>query len=87
MQFPSHLDHVGALPYFTEVCGYNGPVYMTVMSLMSLILVHNLDYSLSNTKEWLKDLFLKDAYLFSFFDQMLFVIWNWTILTLFHAKK
>ncbi|KAJ9135716.1 hypothetical protein P3X46_032868 [Hevea brasiliensis] len=24
-----HLDHVGALPYFTEVCGYNGPVYMT----------------------------------------------------------
>jgi integrator complex subunit 11 len=31
----SHLDHIGALPYFTEVCGYNGPVYMTV----SLILV------------------------------------------------
>lgn len=59
MQFPSHLDHVGALPYFTEVCGYNGPVYMTVMSLMSLILVHNLDSSLSNTKEWLKDLFLR----------------------------
>jgi hypothetical protein len=26
----SHLDHVGALAYFTEVCGYNGPVYMTV---------------------------------------------------------
>lgn len=26
----SHLDHIGALPYFTEVCGYNGPVYMTV---------------------------------------------------------
>eukprot|EP00850_Spirogloea_muscicola_P004643 SM000020S05993 [mRNA] locus=s20:371364:374589:+ [translate_table: standard] len=24
-----HLDHVGALPYFTEVCGYRGPVYMT----------------------------------------------------------
>ncbi|XP_002975487.2 cleavage and polyadenylation specificity factor subunit 3-II, partial [Selaginella moellendorffii] len=24
-----HLDHVGALPYFTEVCGYEGPVYMT----------------------------------------------------------
>ncbi|KAK2453495.1 cleavage and polyadenylation specificity factor 73-I [Trifolium repens] len=24
-----HLDHVGALAYFTEVCGYNGPVYMT----------------------------------------------------------
>eukprot|EP00850_Spirogloea_muscicola_P001744 SM000006S19509 [mRNA] locus=s6:1237766:1241023:+ [translate_table: standard] len=25
-----HLDHVGGLPYFTEVCGYRGPVYMTV---------------------------------------------------------
>nr|XP_016480199.1 PREDICTED: cleavage and polyadenylation specificity factor subunit 3-II-like isoform X2 [Nicotiana tabacum] len=25
----SHLDHIGALPYFTEVCGYNGPIYMT----------------------------------------------------------
>lgn len=25
-----HLDHIGALPYFTEVCGYNGPIYMTV---------------------------------------------------------
>ncbi|KAI0516254.1 hypothetical protein KFK09_008926 [Dendrobium nobile] len=24
-----HLDHVGALPYFTEICGYNGPIYMT----------------------------------------------------------
>lgn len=25
-----HLDHIGALPYFTEVCGYDGPIYMTV---------------------------------------------------------
>ncbi|KAH9794513.1 cleavage and polyadenylation specificity factor subunit 3-II [Citrus sinensis] len=24
-----HLDHIGALPYFTEICGYNGPIYMT----------------------------------------------------------
>ena len=24
-----HLDHCGALPYFTEMCGYNGPLYMT----------------------------------------------------------
>ncbi|CAN8313854.1 unnamed protein product [Cochlearia groenlandica] len=24
-----HMDHVGALPYFTEVCGYNGPIYMS----------------------------------------------------------
>ncbi|EFA75892.1 integrator complex subunit 11 [Heterostelium album PN500] len=25
-----HLDHCGALPYFTEICGYDGPIYMTV---------------------------------------------------------
>lgn len=25
----SHLDHCGALPYLTEMCGYNGPVFMT----------------------------------------------------------
>jgi integrator complex subunit 11 len=24
-----HLDHCGALPYFTEVHGYHGPVIMT----------------------------------------------------------
>lgn len=24
-----HLDHIGALPYFTEVCGYKGPIFMT----------------------------------------------------------
>ncbi|KAM7270561.1 hypothetical protein ACFE04_029775 [Oxalis oulophora] len=24
-----HSDHIGALAYFTEVCGYDGPVYMT----------------------------------------------------------
>ncbi|XP_042017036.1 cleavage and polyadenylation specificity factor subunit 3-II-like isoform X1 [Salvia splendens] len=24
-----HLDHIGALPYFTQVCGYEGPIYMT----------------------------------------------------------
>ncbi|KAL6051630.1 Integrator complex subunit 11 [Balamuthia mandrillaris] len=24
-----HLDHCGALPFFTEMCGYHGPVYMT----------------------------------------------------------
>jgi integrator complex subunit 11 len=24
-----HLDHIGALPYFTEICGYEGPIYMT----------------------------------------------------------
>lgn len=23
------MDHCGALPYFTEMCGFNGPVYMT----------------------------------------------------------
>lgn len=24
-----HLDHCGALPHFTEICGYNGPILMT----------------------------------------------------------
>jgi len=24
-----HLDHCGALPYFSEVCGYDGPIIMT----------------------------------------------------------
>ena len=24
-----HLDHCGALPYFTEMVGYDGPVVMT----------------------------------------------------------
>ncbi|KAI8085189.1 beta-lactamase-like protein [Halteromyces radiatus] len=24
-----HLDHCGALPYFTEMLGYDGPIYMT----------------------------------------------------------
>ena len=28
----SHLDYIGALPYFTEICGYHGPIYMTVSS-------------------------------------------------------
>ncbi|KAI5181460.1 integrator complex subunit 11 [Nematocida sp. AWRm80] len=24
-----HMDHCGGLPYFTEKCGYTGPIYMT----------------------------------------------------------
>ena len=24
-----HLDHCGALPYFSEMCDYHGPIYMT----------------------------------------------------------
>jgi len=24
-----HLDHCGSLPYFTEMCGFDGPIYMT----------------------------------------------------------
>jgi integrator complex subunit 11 len=24
-----HLDHCGSLPYFTEVCGFHGPIYMS----------------------------------------------------------
>lgn len=31
----SHLDHCGALPFFTEMCGYDGPIYMTVRQLRS----------------------------------------------------
>ena len=27
-----HLDHCGALPYFTEMKGYNGPVFMSAPS-------------------------------------------------------
>lgn len=26
----SHLDHCGALPYFSEMRGYDGPIFMTV---------------------------------------------------------
>ena len=26
-----HLDHCGALPFMTEMVGYNGPIYMTGM--------------------------------------------------------
>jgi len=37
--FCSHLDHVGALPYFTEVCGYHGPIYMTVRFIHCGIMV------------------------------------------------
>ncbi|KAK9811374.1 hypothetical protein WJX72_002754 [[Myrmecia] bisecta] len=35
-----HLDHCGALAYFTEVCGYDGPVYMTypTKAMMPLML-------------------------------------------------
>jgi len=32
----SHLDHCGALAYFTEMCGYDGPIYMTVRPLSPL---------------------------------------------------
>jgi integrator complex subunit 11 len=24
-----HLDHIGALPFFTEIIQYDGPIYMT----------------------------------------------------------
>uniref|UniRef100_A0A7C9EJ01 Uncharacterized protein n=1 Tax=Opuntia streptacantha TaxID=393608 RepID=A0A7C9EJ01_OPUST len=33
--FCSHLNHVGAPPYFTEVCGYHGPSYMTMLEDVS----------------------------------------------------
>ena len=28
-----HMDHIGALPYLTEVLGYDGPIYMTQPTL------------------------------------------------------
>ena len=31
-----HLDHCGALPYMTEMVGYNGPIYMTVPTKVQL---------------------------------------------------
>lgn len=41
-----HLDHVGAVPYLTEVLGYSGPVVMTTAtkSVVPLILedYHNI---------------------------------------------
>eukprot|EP01128_Nolandella_sp_AFSM9_P012180 TRINITY_DN9028_c0_g1_i1.p1 TRINITY_DN9028_c0_g1~~TRINITY_DN9028_c0_g1_i1.p1 ORF type:complete len:689 (-),score=124.45 TRINITY_DN9028_c0_g1_i1:74-2140(-) len=35
-----HLDHSGALPYFTEMCGYNGPIFMTspTKAIISILL-------------------------------------------------
>ena len=30
-----HLDHCGALPYMTEMVGYNGPIYMTGRLLLT----------------------------------------------------
>ena len=37
--FCSHLNHVGAPPYFTEVCGDHGPSYMTVCYIHCAIMV------------------------------------------------
>ncbi|KAL6121931.1 Cleavage and polyadenylation specificity factor subunit [Nucleospora cyclopteri] len=34
-----HVDHCGALPYFTEVCGYNGPIYMTYPTKAALPMI------------------------------------------------
>lgn len=36
-----HLDHCGALPYLTEVVGYDGPVFMTAptKSICPILLV------------------------------------------------
>lgn len=37
-----HLDHCGALPYFTERIGYTGPIFMTVTFLfLKTILCEN----------------------------------------------
>jgi len=37
-----HLDHCGALPFMTEMVGYDGPIYMTVptKAIAPILLVH-----------------------------------------------
>ena len=39
-----HLDHCGALPYFTEMCGYDGPIFMThpTKAICPILLVNTL---------------------------------------------
>ncbi|KAK9105892.1 hypothetical protein Scep_022736 [Stephania cephalantha] len=54
-----HLDHIGALVYFTEVCGYNGPIYMTILqpnvwTLFTLLSMAKLCSSLSEKKPYLQ---------------------------------
>ena len=34
-----HLDHCGALPFMTEMVGYNGPIYMTGKQCTLLVLI------------------------------------------------
>jgi Cft2 family RNA processing exonuclease len=36
----SHLDHCGGLPYFTEMCGYKGPILMTVTIDFEIALIN-----------------------------------------------
>ncbi len=35
-----HIDHIAALPYFTNKCGYDGPVFMSAptKSIANLVL-------------------------------------------------
>ncbi len=51
-----HLDHCGALPYFTEMCGYNGPILMThptkaispiLLVMPNLIVIRNVLHALN----------------------------------------
>ena len=44
-----HLDHCGALPYMTEMVGYNGPIYMTGPTLA--IGIFNVHFSVSKLFE------------------------------------
>jgi integrator complex subunit 11 len=43
-----HLDHCGALPYFSEMCGYDGPIFMThptkAICPILLVSVENQEY-------------------------------------------
>ena len=41
-----HLDHCGALPYMSEMVGYDGPIYMThpTKAICPILLVWNFIY-------------------------------------------
>ena len=44
-----HLDHCGALPHFTEMVGYSGPIYMSypTKAISPILLVSNIIHTLT----------------------------------------
>ena len=52
-----HLDHCGALPYFSEMCGYNGPIYMThpTKAICPILLVSRLSPHGFAQLQWLQE--------------------------------